>query len=285
MVQNKQGIDSDDEVRARGPVARFFLSGWNNLVRLMASNALFVIFNIPSIILSFFISGAFVPLIAPLFIDLKAYIDPVTGSDAAILELYFLLVFFGVNALVSSTLVCIGPFQAGFAKVYKDIRNNTSVSFFSSFSEGMKTNWKKSLAAMIIGLLITPVLLLAIYFYFGMNSVTGSVIGVVFAVLLVAFVLIQNFVYQMIVSTDLKLSKIYKNALIFLFVRFIPCLGAASVVIVFYAVLPLFLLLSASYLTLGIFMFLYTFVVISWVQYFLSCFSGSLIDRYVASEE
>ena len=285
MTQNKRVIDSDDQVRERGPVARFFMSGWNNLVRLMASNAFFVIFNIPSIILAFFISGAFVPLIAPLFIDLNSYIDPVTGSDTAIIELFYLLVFFGVNALISSTLICIGPFQTGFAKVYKDIRNNTSVSFFSSFTEGLKANWKKGLAAMIIGLVITPVILLAIYFYFSMNSATGTVIGVVFAILLIAFVLIQNFVYQMIVSTDLKLSKIYKNALIFLFVRFIPCLGAAFVVIAFYAVLPLFLLMSASYLTLGVFMFLYTFVVISWVQYFLSCFTGSLIDRYVASKE
>ena len=39
--------------------------------------------------------------------------------------------------------------------------------------------------------------------------------------------------------------------------------------------------MSASYLTLGLFLFLYSFVVISWVQYFMAFFTGRLIDKYV----
>ena len=117
-----------------------------------------------------------------------------------------------------------------------------------------------------------------------MKTPLGTVIGAVFIVLTFAFILIQNFVYTLMVSTDLKLGKIYKNALLFVLIRFIPCLGATLVILVFYVVIPFVLLTSASYLTLGIFMFLYSFLVISWVQYFLSYFTGSLIDRYVASE-
>ena len=40
--------------------------------------------------------------------------------------------------------------------------------------------------------------------------------------------------------------------------------------------------MSASYLTLGIFIFLYSFVLISWMQYFMSFYTGRLIDRYVS---
>jgi hypothetical protein len=284
MVHGRQGIDSEDSVKDRGPVARFFISGWTNIVRMMASNALFVIFNIPAIILAGFISMLFVPWIAPSFIDVSSYIDPVTG-DEAVLELYFLLAIFGVNFLLSSTLICIGPFQAGFVQVYKDIRNDTSVSFFSSFKTGLKTNWKKGLAAMIIGLVITPVLLLASGFYLNFRSTVGTVIGMVFIVLIFAFVLVQNFVYVLMVSTDLKLWKIYKNAIIFVLIKAGPCLGAFLVVFLFYFVIPFYLLMSASYLTLGIFIFLYSFIVVSWVQYFMTCFTGRLIDRYVASDK
>lgn len=284
MVHGRQGIDSEDSVKDRGPLARFFISGWTNLVRMMASNALFVIFNIPAIILAGYLSMLFVPWIAPSFIDVNSYIDPVNG-DEAVLQLYFLLVILGVNFLLSSTLICIGPFQAGFAQVYKDIRNNTSVSFFSSFTSGLKTGWKKGIAAMIIGMVITPVLLLASGFYLNFKTPAGTVVGMVFIVLIFAFILVQNFVYILMVSTDLKLWKIYKNAFIFVLVKAGPCLGAFLVVFLFFFVIPFFLLMSASYLTLGIFIFLYSFIFVSWVQYFMTCFAGRLIDRYVATDK
>jgi hypothetical protein len=284
MGDNDPVIDIEDSAKARGPFARFFISGWSNLVRLMAANALYVIFNIPAIIFAGYLALIFVPWIAPSFIDVQSYIDPVTGNDDAVLNLFFLLAIFLINFLLSGTLICIGPFQAGFAQCYKDIRNGTSVSFFSSFKTGLSSSWKKGLAAMIIGFIFTPVLLLATGFYLNLRSAIGTVIGVVFIVLTFAFILIQNFVYSLMVSTDLKLGKIYKNALLFVLIRFIPCLGAAMVIFIFYIVIPFILLISASYLTLGIFMFLYSFLVISWVQYFLSYFAGSLIDRYVTVE-
>ena len=283
MVRNDPGIDEQENVKISGPVRGFFISGWNNLVRLMAANTLFVIFNIPSSAIAFVISFVFVPVYMPLFIDMGPYQELNSGSEA-VLELFILLMIFMVNMLLSSTLICTGPFQAGFTEVYKDIRNNTSVSFFTSFKAGLKNNWKKGLASMLISFAVTPVLLLAISFYLNMKTSLGTVTGVFFIVLLLAFILIQNFVYSLIVSTDLKLGKIYKNAVLFIFLRFVPCLGAALTVLLVYFVIPFILLASASYVTLGIFMFLYSFVAISWTQYFLACFTGSLIDRYVKSD-
>ena len=43
--------------------------------------------------------------------------------------------------------------------------------------------------------------------------------------------------------------------------------------------------MSASYTTLGIFVFLYSFVVIAWVQYGLAFYTGQLVDKYVAIDE
>ena len=40
MVQERPGFDPEGSVKDRGPVAGFFFSGWTNLVRMMASNAL-----------------------------------------------------------------------------------------------------------------------------------------------------------------------------------------------------------------------------------------------------
>ena len=278
MSEDNRELDLDKDYKARGPVARFFISGWNNIVRLMGANALFIIFNIPAIVFSFLLSILFLPVLIPAFTT----VTEADGSFVIATDLILLLAVGFITFLLSGLLVCVGPFQAGFAQVYKDMRNGTSFSLFGSFKTGLKAGWKKSIAAMFIGMIISAILLLAVSFYMNMHTTVGTVIGAVFIVLLFAFILVQNFVYQLIVSTDLKLFKIYKNAVLFVLIRFIPCLGAGVIVFLFYYLIPFVLLMSASYLTLGIFIFLYSFLVIAWVQYFLSYFAAGLIDKYVA---
>ena len=284
--------NKDMEERAKGPFARFFISGWNNIVRLMGVNVLFLLFNIPSFLFAFLYAVLFMPGLINAF-DLHKFISVpsnqgmITPIQTAVVsyQLLSLLFVFFIVSIVAGLVICIGPFQAGFAQVYKDIRNGTSVSLFGSFRTGLKENWKKSLISMFIGLVFSAVIILAVSFYLNMDNVAGIVIGTVFCVLYVAFILIQNFVYNLMVSTDLKLGKIYKNAILFVFIKFVPCLGLALIVVLIYIVIPFVLLMSASYLTLGIFMFLYSFLAISWCQYILSYYAGYLIDRYVAEDK
>ena len=292
MEQNKtdNGIDFSD--RAKGPFAHFFMSGWNHLVRLMAVNALFLLFNIPAIAIAFLYGVVFLPGLVNAF-DLSKFITVPNNVGVTLsaentqlsFQLVSLLFVFFVVSMVASLLICVGPFQAGFAQVYKDIRNGTSVSLFSSFKTGLKENWKKSLGAMFIGMIFSAVIILAVDFYMNLGSDVGIVIATIFCVLYFAFILVQNFVYNLMVSTDLKLGKIYKNAILFILLRFGPCLTLGIVAALFYIVIPFVLLMSASYTTLGIFVFLYSFVVIAWVQYGMAFYTGQLIDRYVAADE
>lgn len=292
MDQNKEDKGIDFSERAKGPLAHFFISGWNHLVRLMAVNALFLLFNIPAIAIAFFYGDVFLPGLVNAF-DLRKFVT-VNVSEGMItavnetqlsFQLVSLLFVFFIVSMVASLLICVGPFQAGFAQVYKDIRNGTSVSLFSSFKTGLKENWKKSLVAMFIGMIFSAIIILAVDFYMNLGSDIGIVIATIFTVLYIAFILVQNFVYNLMVSTDLKLGKIYKNAILFILLRFGPCLTLGIVVALFYIVIPFVLLMSASYTTLGIFVFLYSFVVIAWVQYGLAFYTGQLVDKYVAIDE
>ena len=292
MEQNKTDNGIDFSERAKGPFAHFFMSGWNHLVRLMAVNALFLLFNIPAIAIAFLYGVVFLPGLVNAF-DLSKFITVPNNVGVALsaentqlsFQLVSLLFVFFVVSMVASLLICVGPFQAGFAQVYKDIRNGTSVSLFSSFKTGLKENWKKSLGAMFIGMIFSAVIILAVDFYMNLGSDVGIVIATIFCVLYFAFILVQNFVYNLMVSTDLKLGKIYKNAILFILLRFGPCLTLGIVAALFYIVIPFVLLMSASYTTLGIFVFLYSFVVIAWVQYGMAFYTGQLIDRYVAADE
>ena len=292
MGQNKTDNGIDFSERAKGPFAHFFMSGWNHLVRLMAVNALFLLFNIPAIAIAFLYGVVFLPGLVNAF-DLSKFITVPNNVGVTLsaentqlsFQLVSLLFVFFVVSMVASLLICVGPFQAGFAQVYKDIRNGTSVSLFSSFKTGLKENWKKSLGAMFIGMIFSAVIILAVDFYMNLGSDVGIVIATIFCVLYFAFILVQNFVYNLMVSTDLKLGKIYKNAILFILLRFGPCLTLGIVAALFYIVIPFVLLMSASYTTLGIFVFLYSFVVIAWVQYGMAFYTGQLIDRYVAADE
>ena len=268
----------DNSGNKKDIVIGFFKNGWANNVRLMAANVLFILFNIPSILLSYFLSSSFVFVFSRIF-----NWDSLLRNDDDVISywMYMLLIIFFINALVSSCLICIGPFQAGFSNLYKNIRNGSSVSLFSDFKSGLKNNVGKSIGAMIIGLLATFISLLAVSFYINFNKY----LAMLFVILMFALVLIQNFVYQLIVSTDLSLFKIYKNAFLLLLIRFIPNIGVSLVVFVFYIAVPFYLLMSASYLTLGIFVFLYSFLCISWVQYFLNSYTRRLIERFVKESD
>ena len=68
---------------------------------------------------------------------------------------------------------------------------------------------------MFIGMIFSAVIILAVDFYMNLGSDVGIVIATIFCVLYFAFILVQNFVYNLMVSTDLKLGKIYKNAILF----------------------------------------------------------------------
>ena len=286
MAQDNNKNSNISEERAKGPFAHFFISGWNHLVRLMGVNVLFLLFNIPSLAIAFGFSIVFMPGIVSAF-NLNKFISITAdaGTEVVSYQLLSLLMVFFVISVTASLLICIGPFQTGFAQVYKDIRNGTSVSLFGSFKVGLKENWKKALVSMFIGIFLSAVFILAVSFYLNMKTDLGIVIGTVFCVLYVAFILVQNFAYNLMVTTDLKLGQIYKNSLLFLLIRFGHCLALGIVVVLFYILIPFVLLMSASYTTLGIFIFLYSFLVIAWVQYGLSYYTGRLIDRYVAEDE
>lgn len=286
MAQDFKENNNISEERAKGPFTHFFISGWNHLVRLMGVNVLFLLFNIPSLAIAFGFSIVFMPGLVSAF-NLNKFISITAdaGTEVVSYQLLSLLMVFFVISVTASLLICIGPFQTGFAQVYKDIRNGTSVSLFGSFKVGLKENWKKALVSMFIGIFLSAVFILAVSFYLNMKTDLGIVIGTVFCVLYVAFILVQNFAYNLMVTTDLKLGQIYKNSLLFLLIRFGHCLALGIVVILFYILIPFVLLMSASYTTLGIFIFLYSFLVIAWVQYGLSYYTGRLIDRYVAEDE
>lgn len=291
---NLKKVPKDDYVpEQHGPVYNYFYSIKTHLFTVMSVNVLFLVFNIPMMLLAFAFVLFFLPYINSVFVPenfVQFMFDSGVvgnqsindvGSDAAY-QIYYLIVLFCVMFLLGSTLLVIGPFQAGFTQVYRNLYRQEGVFLFTDFKEGMKTNWKQSLAASIISVIVTALCLLATGFYLNIGTSWGTAIGTFFVILFFVFIIIQNMVYTLIVSRELPLRKIYKNAFLFFLLKFGPCLGLALLLIVTLIIIPAMLLVTTTYFAYAVVVFYYLTLIFGLVQYTMAYFTGEVIKEYIA---
>lgn len=291
---NLKKVPKDDFVpEQHGPVFNFFYSLKTHFFTITSVNLLFLVFNIPMMLVAFAFVLLFLPYLNSVFVPadfVQFMIDSGVvgnqsindvGADAAY-QIYYLIVLFCVMFLLGSTLLVIGPFQAGFTQIYRNLHRQESVFIFSDFKDGMKNNWKQSLGASIISIVVTALCLLAIGFYLNVGTTWGTAIGTFFVILFFVFIIMQNMVYMMIVSRDIPLAKIYKNALLFFLLKFGPCMGLILMLIVMLILIPSMLLITTTYFAYAVVVFYYIVLVFGVVQYTIAYFTGELIKEYIA---
>lgn len=294
---NLRKVPTKDYVdEAHGPVFNFFSSLGNYILSVMSANVLFVVFNIPMIFVAFMVAIYFLPQLNPVLQPenfaraMEAVglignegINNSVGTEAAF-QIYYIIVVFIAMFLLGSCLYCIGPFQAGFSQIYRNMYRREGVFFFTDFKEGMKGNTKQSSIAMAISAVVTFLLLMAITFYIRLNSQLGNAVVIMFTFLFLAFILVQNMVYQMIVSIDLPLKKIYMNAFLFFLIKFVPCVGLIVVEVLLLIVVPLLLFASTTYFGYALAIILYLTFSFGFCQYMLAFFTGEMIKNYIVTK-
>lgn len=278
-----------------GPVYSFFASFGTYILNIMSANLMFVVFNIPMAFVAFLATVYFLPQLNSLFLpeNFVAAMEKVgiagnelnnaIGSEA-VYQLYYLIVLFIAMFLLGTTLFCIGPFQCGFSRIYRNMYRNEGVFFFSDFKDGMVNNLKQSLWAMGISLVTTSLIMFSIVFYSRMNNNVGTAISVMFVFLFLVFILIQNMVYQMIVSVDLPLKKIYMNAILFFLLKVVPCFGLIIAELLVLVVLPVVLFSTFTFFGYAIAVFIYLTLSFGFCQYMMAYFTGQMINRYIVTK-
>jgi len=290
---NLKKVPKDDYVpEQHGPVYNFFYSLKTHYMMIMSVNFLFMVFNIPMMLLAFAYVLGFLPYINSVFVPANfaqfMFDSGVVGNESindvgadAAYQIYYLIVVFCVMFLLGSCLMVIGPFQAGFSQIYRNLYRQEGVFIFTDFKEGMKNNWKQSLVASLISLVVTALCLLAMGFYLNMGTTAGTAIGTFFVILFFIFIVIQNMVYTMIVSRELPLKKIYKNALLFFLLKFGPCLGIIFLLIVTMIVIPALLMVTTTYAAYAVVVVYYLTFIFGVDQYVIAFFTGELMKEYM----
>lgn len=137
---------------------------------------------------------------------------------AAVFLLMFLLGSLSNLAIVVDLpVILIFPFIGGLAMVTRNYAREEHAFLFSDFKDAVKNNWAAFLANGIISYAVYMILSISVSYYYAQIK-SNTIYLVPFALCIaiaMVFIVAQYYIPVMIITFDLKLSQIYKNAMIF----------------------------------------------------------------------
>ena len=118
-------------------------------------------------------------------------------------------------------IVTIGPATAGFVYVLRCYAREEHTFMMSDFFDAAVKNWKQAFVSSLINAAIGGLCILSISLYADMIRTTENgalMILMILSMTIFALFVIMNFYFYLILLTfDLKLSQIYKNSMLFVF--------------------------------------------------------------------
>lgn len=255
---SKPGPGVPKDAPPKPPVLLFFELYFRKFWNLIKINLLFFFFNIPALIAAMFVS--------------EIIFAGRTTSDAFgdfILKLVIALV------LVCVPVITVGPAQAGFTYILRNYSRQEHAFIWGDFKDHARKNLKQSL--IICGIDFIVMIVTGLDFYIlgvakSGNFVLSFATGAVFVVF-VFYLMMHIYIYPMLVTFELTIKQIYKNALIFAMLKFIPNLiilvVSVGLVAVLFLTLPLLSIL------------LFPFLILSTVGFITNFYAYSVLKKYM----
>lgn len=118
--------------------------------------------------------------------------------------------------LCSLPIVTVGLANIGVTYIARNFAREKPVMLASDFFSTIKKNWKQGLAVGFVNLVLTAILLFAMWFYFkGWNESLMFKAGLVICgCIFVVFTFLKYYINMLIVTFDLSFSQLYKNSLL-----------------------------------------------------------------------
>ena len=183
-----------DEARKKG-IALFFSLFWRKLGKYALLSFWYFVTSIPALL-----------FYAWLLLGLS------NAEQLAFLEVLFAL----MGSFMLVTLLGGTPFASGFYYVIRNFYNEEHAWTVSDFLERTFKNIKQSLVVYLVDAVVIGLILFAIRFYLIMS--VGNAINYVLLTLVLLvyaiYVMMHSYIWNMIVTFELKLRDIYKNAFI-----------------------------------------------------------------------
>ncbi len=244
---------SKEEAERRNYFDMFTRHFWD-LVKL---NLLFVVCNIIFIGMAVFFS-------VPYLMNMEEVVDALITQQGVMIPILPFIPF-----------MFMGPFIAGLTFVLRNWARQEHAFLVSDFFEHTKKNWKQGLVLSILSTVVTYLFVTAFLFYLKSGLPTGIVLGVGI-VLGIVLLTMSFYTYPMVVTFDMKLKDIIKNAWLFSLAKlpqnlfFLIIIGAIHLLLIWFA--PL------------VWMILMAVVLISWTGFTMNYYSWHVMNKYMISQ-
>jgi|LSQX01.2.fsa_nt_gb uncharacterized membrane protein YesL len=261
---NKPGPGVPKDAPAKSPFIVFFQILQRKFWNFIKVNIMFLIFNLPALVLGMLAMLYFFPNIFP-----NAMNDPEMLLNDTMLKFILLTI------MMCLPMVTVGPAQAGFTYIMRNYSREEHAFLWGDFKDTAKKNMKQSLIVSAINFIVTFLMLFSIRAYYALieQAQIPQIIGLlgisIMSVMFALFACMSMYIYPTMITFDLSLKNLYKNSFIFAVIKFLPNIGI--------------LLLCALIVFLSFGMIITFNPLIGFIPYFLLTFSliGFITNFYV----
>ena len=246
----KEGPGVEIDEPQKGPVGDFFSIVGTKFWKLITINFMMVIFNIVGIAVAFVVANWLGPLMFPNFsfdniskiitsLNLD-FADEVT-AEAYASHLFISSILCFTFTFVGLQFFTVGPAQAGFTYLLRNYSRHAPAFTWMDFRDNAKTNFKQSLLHSLISGSVYFLMGLAFFYYGAMmeGNLLSMILQAVIVVCLILFTMMQFYIYQLMITFDLSMKDIYKNALLFTFLRLPSNFGVLLICAILLFVIPI----------------------------------------------
>ena len=227
MNRDGKGVDPGEDTT---PNLKFFFKQlWRKLSKIVSLNIMMIFQIIPIIICLYlyFVASPktpsqYYPEFAALFGIQQTSSNAVNVLNIGNLSFQFpfpaydTYIYWVIGILIAVLVITYGWQKVGSVYVTRGLVRGDSVFAFSDFFYAIKKNWKQGLLLGLIDCVIMFVLGYDFYFFLT-SEPTGltNFMYVMTVALIVMYILFRSYTYLMIITFNIKLGKVFKNALIF----------------------------------------------------------------------
>ncbi len=200
---NKPGKGVEKDEPQKKGVPRFFELFFRKFWNYVKLNLLYIVTCIPAIIYYIFIVSW---LLSDVMAGLASEIDIALGMLVVGAAVAMAIVMFGAGS----------PCVTGYTYILRNYVREDHAWLWSDFVEQTKKNFKQGIVAFLVDVAVMTVFLINLRFYLIMwnQGLIYSVLGVLFAMVVVLYLIMHTYIWTMMVTFTLTLKQIYKNAFI-----------------------------------------------------------------------
>jgi uncharacterized membrane protein YesL len=176
-------------------------------------------------------------------------------------------------------IATIGPATSGFTFIMRNLAREEHAFIWLDYKDTIKRNWKQSLAVSFINAIIFILVFISVQFYYE-NYISNSWYIIPFGIGIscsIIFMFMQYYLYVMIITFNLTLKQLYKNAFLFAFIGLLRNF-LTTIVVIITALIAFFLPLITLSSVVAIFP-----LTLMFVPFIALSFLGLLINRAVWS--